>query len=62
MTTVKTPATPPPRLPVRDKAAALGRGWGGVTGRIPPAACRRAGWLRDRSHSTCLMPTGPVAR
>ncbi|MEV7071133.1 hypothetical protein [Streptomyces sp. NPDC093990] len=61
MTTVRTtPATPPPRLPVRDKAAALGRGWGGVSPMLTRLAAERATGVLVRERGTLHLADGQV--
>lgn len=61
MTTVRTtPATPPPRLPVRDKAAALGRGWGGVSPMLTRLAAERATGVLVRERGTLHLADGKV--
>ncbi|MFK4103560.1 hypothetical protein ACI2L1_26465 [Streptomyces sp. NPDC019531] len=61
MTTVKaTHATPPPRLPVRDKAAALGRGWGGVSPMLTRLAAERATGILVRERGTLHLADGKV--
>ncbi|MFG2724158.1 hypothetical protein [Streptomyces canus] len=61
MTTVRTtPATPPPRLPVRDKAAALGRGWGGVSPMLTRLAAERATGILVRERGTLHLADGKV--
>lgn len=61
MTTVKaTHATPPPRLPVRDKAAALDRGWGGVSPMLTRLAAERATGVLVRERGTLHLADGKV--
>lgn len=61
MTTVRTtPATPPPRLPVRDKAGALGRGWGGVSPMLTRLAAERATGVLVRERGTLHLADGKV--
>jgi len=61
MTTVKTtPATPPPRLPVRDKAAAMSRGWGGVSPMLTRLAAERATGVLVRERGTLHLADGKV--
>lgn len=61
MTTVRTtPATPPPRLPVRDKAAALDRGWGGVSPMLTRLAAERATGVLVRERGTLHLADGKV--
>ncbi|MFC8434020.1 hypothetical protein [Streptomyces sp. NPDC057253] len=60
MTTVKTPATPPPRLPVRDKAAALGRGWGGLSPMLTRLAAERATGVLVRERGALHLADGKV--
>ncbi|MBW8821117.1 MAG: hypothetical protein JF598_23670, partial [Streptomyces sp.] len=62
MTAVRTttPATPPPRLPVRDKAAALDRGWGGVSPMLTRLAAERATGILVRERGTLHLADGKV--
>ncbi|MEU0410276.1 hypothetical protein ABZ307_20985 [Streptomyces griseorubiginosus] len=61
MTTVKTTqATPPPRLPVRDKAAALGRGWGGLSPMLTRLAAERATGILVRERGALHLADGKV--
>jgi len=61
MTAVRTtPTTPPPRLPVRDKAAALGRGWGGVSPMLTRLAAERATGVLVRERGTLHLADGKV--
>ncbi|MFF7074643.1 hypothetical protein [Streptomyces pseudovenezuelae] len=61
MTTVRaTPATPPPRLPVRDKASALDRGWGGVSPMLTRLAAERATGILVRERGTLHLADGKV--
>lgn len=61
MTTVKTTAaTPPPRLPVRDKAAALGRGWGGLSPMLTRLAAERATGVLVRERGALHLADGKV--
>ncbi|MFE3856295.1 hypothetical protein ACFXPN_34845 [Streptomyces griseorubiginosus] len=61
MTTVKTTqATPPPRLPVRDKAAALGRGWGGLSPMLSRLAAERATGILVRERGALHLADGKV--
>lgn len=61
MTAVRTtPATPPPRLPVRDKAAALDRGWGGVSPMLTRLAAERATGVLVRERGTLHLADGKV--
>jgi hypothetical protein len=61
MTTVRTtPATPPPRLPVRDKAAAMDRGWGGVSPMLTRLAAERATGVLVRERGTLHLADGKV--
>lgn len=58
MTTVRT--TPPPRLPVRDKAAAQDRGWGGVSPMLTRLAAERATGVLVRERGTLHLAEGQV--
>ncbi|MFF0163293.1 hypothetical protein ACFYRY_38050 [Streptomyces sp. NPDC005263] len=58
MTAVRT--TPPPRLPVRDKAAALDRGWGGVSPMLTRLAAERATGVLVRERGTLHLAHGRV--
>jgi len=58
MTAVQT--TPPPRLPVRDKAAALDRGWGGVSPMLTRLAAERATGVLVRERGTLHLAGGRV--
>ncbi|MEV2213698.1 hypothetical protein AB0H86_20000 [Streptomyces sp. NPDC050997] len=58
MTAVQT--TPPPRLPVRDKAAALDRGWGGVSPMLTRLAAERATGVLVRERGTLHLTEGRV--
>lgn len=61
MTAVRTtPTTPPPRLPVRDKAGALGRGWGGVSPMLTRLAAERATGILVRERGTLHLADGKV--
>ncbi|MFF4061466.1 hypothetical protein ACFYZ8_34960 [Streptomyces sp. NPDC001668] len=61
MTAVRTtPATPPPRLPVRDKAAATDRGWGGVSPMLTRLAAERATGILVRERGTLHLADGKV--
>ncbi|MGK3940447.1 hypothetical protein ABK046_18670 [Streptomyces caeruleatus] len=61
MTTVRsTPTTPPPRLPVRDKAAAMGRGWGGVSPMLTRLAAERATGVLVRERGALHLADGKV--
>ncbi|MFJ4205957.1 hypothetical protein ACIP2Y_40870 [Streptomyces sviceus] len=61
MTTVPAmPATPPPRLPVRDKAGALDRGWGGVSPMLTRLAAERATGVLVRERGTLHLADGKV--
>jgi hypothetical protein len=61
MTAVRTtPATPPPRLPVRDKASALDRGWGGVSPMLTRLAAERATGVLVRERGTLHLADGKV--
>ena len=58
MTAVRT--TPPPRLPVRDKTAALDRGWGGVSPMLTRLAAERATGVLVRERGTLPLAGGRV--
>ncbi|WP_030680223.1 hypothetical protein [Streptomyces cellulosae] len=58
MTTVQT--TPPPRLPVRAKAAARHRGWGGVSPMLTRLAEERATGVLVRERGTLHLAGGRV--
>ncbi|MDL5201984.1 hypothetical protein [Streptomyces sp. ALI-76-A] len=58
MTAVRT--TPPPRLPVRDKAAARDRGWGGVSPMLTRLAAERATGVLVRERGTLQLAEGRV--
>ncbi|MET7455121.1 transcriptional regulator [Streptomyces sp. NPDC005574] len=58
MTVVRT--TPPPRLPVRDKAAAQDRGWGGVSPMLTRLAAERATGILVRERGTLHLAEGQV--
>ncbi len=58
MTAVQT--TPPPRLPVRDKAAARDRGWGGVSPMLTRLAAERATGVLIRERGTLHLAEGRV--
>ena len=58
MTAVRT--TPPPRLPVRDKAAAQERGWGGVSPMLTRLAAERATGVLVRERGTLHLAEGRV--
>ncbi|WP_030603546.1 hypothetical protein [Streptomyces fulvoviolaceus] len=61
MTTVRTTTpAPPPRLPVRDKAAALDRGWGGVSPMLTRLAAERATGILVRERGTLHLADGQV--
>ncbi|MFF1723612.1 hypothetical protein [Streptomyces sviceus] len=52
--------TPPPRLPVRDKAGALDRGWGGVSPMLTRLAAERATGVLVRERGTLHLADGKV--
>jgi hypothetical protein len=58
MTAVQT--TPPPRLPVRTKAAAQDRGWGGVSPMLTRLAAERATGILVRERGTLHLAEGRV--
>ncbi|NNN30345.1 MarR family transcriptional regulator [Streptomyces sp. S3(2020)] len=58
MTTVRTP--PPPRLPVRDKAEARDRAWGGVSPMLTRLAAERATGVLVRERGTLHLAEGRV--
>ncbi|MFD3501433.1 hypothetical protein ACFWWT_21190 [Streptomyces sp. NPDC058676] len=58
MTAVQT--TPPPRLPVRDKAAVRDRGWGGVSPMLSRLATERATGVLVRERGTLHLAEGRV--
>ncbi|MFJ8136797.1 transcriptional regulator [Streptomyces sp. NPDC096013] len=61
MTAVKaTPTTPPPRLPVRDKAAAGDRGWGGVSPMLTRLAAEEATGVLVRERGSLHLVDGGV--
>ncbi|MFF1305269.1 hypothetical protein [Streptomyces sp. NPDC058307] len=61
MTAVRTtPTTPPPRLPVRNKASALDRGWGGVSPMLTRLAAERATGVLVRERGTLHLADGKV--
>ena len=60
MTVVRT--TEPPRLPVRDKAAARERGWGGVSPMLTRLAAERATGVLVREHGTLHLAEGLVVQ
>lgn len=60
MTAVRTTSTPPPRLPVRDKAAARDRGWGGVSPMLTRLAAERATGVLVRERGTLHLAGGQV--
>ncbi|WP_019064005.1 hypothetical protein [Streptomyces prunicolor] len=61
MTAVKaTPTTPPPRLPVRDKAAAGERGWGGVSPMLTRLAAEEATGVLVRERGSLHLVDGHV--
>ena len=58
MTAVRT--TPPPRLPVRDKAEARERAWGGVSPMLTRLAAERATGVLLRERGTLHLTEGRV--
>ncbi|MFJ3672356.1 transcriptional regulator [Streptomyces sp. NPDC090106] len=58
MTAVTT--TPPPRLPVRDKAEARDRAWGGVSPMLTRLAAERATGVLVRERGTLHLAEGRV--
>lgn len=61
MTAVRTtPAAPPPRLPVRDRAAARDRGWGGGSPMLTRLAAERATGVLVRERGTLRLSRGRV--
>ncbi|MDN3023059.1 transcriptional regulator [Streptomyces sp. S.PB5] len=58
MTAVRT--TPPPRLPVRDKAEARARAWGGVSPMLTRLAAERATGVLVRERGTLHLAEGRV--
>ncbi|MDH6220604.1 transcriptional regulator [Streptomyces pseudovenezuelae] len=58
MTAVRT--TEPPRLPVRDKAAASERGWGGVSPMLNRLAAERATGVLVRERGSLYLAEGLV--
>ncbi len=61
MTAVKaTPTTPPPRLPVRDKAVAGDRGWGGVSPMLTRLAAEEATGVLVRERGSLHLVDGGV--
>src|SRR5207302_3785140 len=60
MTVVRT--TEPPRLPVRDRAAARERGWGGVSPMLTRLAAERATGVLIREHGTLHLAEGLVVQ
>jgi hypothetical protein len=58
MTAVRTP--PPPRLPVRDKAEARTRAWGGVSPMLTRLAAERATGVLVRERGTLHLAAGRV--
>lgn len=61
MTAVKaTPTTPPPRLPVRDKAAAGERGWGGASPMLTRLAAEKATGVLVRERGSLHLVDGHV--
>ncbi|MET7732754.1 hypothetical protein ABZT02_15485 [Streptomyces sp. NPDC005402] len=61
MTTLRTtPAPPPPRLPVRDRTAALDRGRGGVSPMLTRLAAERATGILIRERGTLHLADGKV--
>ncbi|WP_327697041.1 transcriptional regulator [Streptomyces sp. NBC_00459] len=61
MTTLHTNlTTPPPRLPVRDKAAARQRAWGGVSPMLGRLATERATGVLVRERGSLYLTDGQV--
>lgn len=61
MTTLHTQVTtPPPRLPVRDRAAARQRGWGGVSPMLARLAAERATGVLVRERGSLYLADGQV--
>ncbi|WP_105973398.1 hypothetical protein [Streptomyces geranii] len=61
MTAVDTNlTTPPPRLPVRDRAAARQRAWGGVSPILGRLAAERATGALVREHGSLYLAEGRV--
>ncbi|MFC8512565.1 hypothetical protein [Streptomyces sp. NPDC057257] len=58
MTVLRT--AEPPRLPVRDKAAAAARGWGGVSPMLTRLAAERATGVLMRERGTLHLADGQV--
>ncbi|WP_217242359.1 hypothetical protein [Streptomyces sp. AC555_RSS877] len=58
MTAVQT--TPPPRLPVRERAAVQDRGWGGVSPMLTRLAAERATGVLVRERGTLHLAEGRV--
>ncbi|WP_316743266.1 hypothetical protein [Streptomyces sp. MK7] len=58
MTVVDT--TPPPRLPVRDRAAAAERAWGGLSPMLTRLAAERASGVLVRERGTLYLNEGRV--
>ncbi|WP_306186008.1 hypothetical protein [Streptomyces sp. MK5] len=58
MTVVDT--TPPPRLPVRDRAAAAERAWGGLSPMLTRLAAERASGVLVRERGTLYLSEGRV--
>ncbi|MGY1498330.1 transcriptional regulator [Streptomyces sp. QTS52] len=52
--------TPPPRLPVRDRAAARQRAWGGVSPMLGRLATERATGVLVREHGSLYLADGQV--
>ncbi|WP_262056223.1 transcriptional regulator [Streptomyces sp. STR69] len=55
-----TPTTPPPRLPVRDKAAAVDRAWGGVSPMLTRLAAEEATGVLVRERGSLHLVAGHV--
>ncbi|WP_405820923.1 transcriptional regulator [Streptomyces sp. NBC_01390] len=61
MTTLRTNlTTPPPRLPVRDRAAARQRAWGGVSPMLARLATERATGVLVRERGSLYLADGQV--
>ncbi|WP_055526728.1 hypothetical protein [Streptomyces graminilatus] len=61
MTTLRTDlTTPPPRLPVRDRAAARQRAWGGVSPMLGRLATERATGVLVRERGSLYLADGEV--
>ncbi|MEU6406078.1 transcriptional regulator [Streptomyces sp. NPDC046985] len=60
MTVVHTPAPPPPRLPVRDRAAAADRAWGGLSPMLTRLAAERASGVLVRERGALYLAEGRV--